>query len=244
MANKVEAIEKELTQRQNNLAELQIELDMAVEAGDTKGVQHYQAEIAAAKLFIESSQRRLVKAHEQQVIDNKKREFENLMLHASAGIDASKSRGKVYAKLIKDIRALAGQVADIEKLNRDCYTNVFIPIKAGRAKGVAYPNEVAIQLASGGNLFKFISAALKEAGLLKLIGLDEIDTKTSVASVEQACVDATERIESNVKEYLRRAAVNIGLEKGENFNAELDAARAERVKRMEEAANSVEVPNG
>lgn len=244
MANKVEVIEKELTQRQNNLAELQVELDMAVEAGDRRGVQHYQAEIAAAKLLIESSQRRLVKAHEQQVIDNKKREFEKLMPHAIAGIDASKARGKVYAKLIKDIKALAGQVADIEKLNRDCYTNVFVPIKAGRAKDVSYPNEVAIQLASGGNLFKFVSAALKEAGLLKLIGLGEIDTETSVASVEQACVDATERIESDVKEYLRRAAVNIGLEKGENLNAELDAARAERVRRMEEAANSVEVPNG
>lgn len=199
-------IESELAARQKNLIDLQAALDAAVDAGDATEVAALQSEINAAQLLVESTQRRLAKAREQQTVEARTEAFNKIQAQATTGMKAAKAREKAGAELEKAIDALAVHVAKIKALNDECASNVWPATKAGYSTGMEAMNRAGpvLPLATGERCeaVAAIRAALERTGILELCKLTEISTQTRAKNIADAYAMATDTLQVHVDRSL------------------------------------------
>lgn len=208
-------IEKELAARQKNLMDLQAALDAAVEAGDATEVAALQSEINAAQLLVESTERRLAKAREQQTIEARTDAFSKIQAQATTGIKAAKAREKAGAELEKAIDALAAHVAKIKALSDECSSNVWPATKAGYDSSMDALNRAApvLPLATGERCeaVAAIRAALHRTGILELCKLSEISTQTRAKNIADAYAMATDTLQVHVDRSLELSKQKLGV---------------------------------
>lgn len=212
---KTEKIERDLAARQKNLNDLQTALDAAVDAGDATEVAALQSEINAEHLLVESTQRRLAKAREQQTVEARTEAFNKIQAQATTGMKAAKAREKAGAELEKAIDALAVHVAKIKALNDECASNVWPATKAGYDSGMDAINRAGpvLPLASGDRAepVHAIRAALHRTGILDLCKLSDINTQTNAKDISEAFAMSTEKLQMYVDRSLAMSKQKLGV---------------------------------